>query len=629
MASLPKSDNVWGEHPRASSTSIQPLTAGMSKLYLKYLQAEAPTKFPRILETNGRPGRYLTLSYCWGSTQKGELTTANLEAYKRCLPVDKLSRTIRDAVTVTRALGFRFLWVDALCIIQDSDADKKSQLPLMGSIYQDSTITLAAAVGDHADAGLFAIRDPHAWRPCPVYKESRPNGESLQIYAQLPRDDLYDTPLDTRAWIFQEEILARRTLKFTPKGLRWSCASFCMAEATPGIGLHPRARPHHNFREWLSRPDWKPDWAEALDPRRRYFEDWYEAVANFTQRGIKFSSDRLPAMAGLATRVGELRGYTYLQGLWKEDLEFGLLWFVSKPGPRGDFLSEILRGSEYYRVAPASGSLSAANLVARGGGTTQKWPDTSADFMSDAPKPRVPSNYPRDLLVLRVALGDEVLHNLPSWTWARLSDPIEFLYTIRGLNASGKPMAQCLEVGAAPKENAYLGDPSGYVVLKGALQTVVVRPCEIRNAGPSVANGRWTAQLLRVSWEFGQLTGTVIGFAALDEDPQKSNISGKSMRVLLMRDDSVAPYMEDRVTPSGFLRPASIVPLSFAVKGRGGVGGDGAKEKGGWLTCLLLQETRKWAKGVYRRVGLCQMYRGVWEKEMKDTGRRQETVALI
>lgn len=174
VADLPNPEKVWGKHPRASSTSIQPLAAEMSRLSPKHSQAKALTKFPRIVETNGRPGKYLTLSYCWGWTQKGKLMTANLEAYKQCLPVDKLSRTIRDAVTVTRALGFRNLWVDALCIIQDSDPDKKSQLPLMGSIYQDSAITLAAAVGSHADAGLFAIRDPHAWRPCPVYKEAYP-----------------------------------------------------------------------------------------------------------------------------------------------------------------------------------------------------------------------------------------------------------------------------------------------------------------------------------------------------------------------------------------------------------------------------------------------------------------------
>lgn len=371
---------------------------------------------------------------------------------------------------------------------------------------------------------------------------------------------------------------------------------------------------------------------EALDPRRRYFEDWYEAVANFTQRGIKFSSDRLPAMAGLAARVGGLRGYTYLQGLWKEDLEFGLLWFVGKPRTRGDAFSEILRGSEYYRVAPASGSSSAANLVARGGERAQKWPDTSADFMSDAPEPKAPSNYSRNLLLVRIALGVKVLQSLPSWTWARLNDPIEFLYTIRSLNASGKPMAQCLEVPTPPKEDAYLGDPSGYVVLKGALQTVVVRPCEIRNAAPSVSTGRWTAQLLRVSWESGQLRGTIVGFAALDENPQKSNITGKSMQVLLMRDDSVASYMENRVTPSGFLIPTSVGPLSFAVNERGlitGMGADGARQRGEWLTCLLLQETRKWAEGVYRRIGLCQMYRGVWEGEIRDMGRRQETVVLI
>jgi hypothetical protein len=626
-----KRDRVWKEHRGVSSTYIHPLVADVPKLSLRYSQLQDSTRFPRIVETDGRQGHYVTLSYCWGSTQKGKLMTANLKAYQQYLPIDKLSRTIRDAISVVRALGFRYLWVDALCIVQDSTPDKNSQLPLMGSIYQGSQITLAAANGDHADAGLFAVRNPHAWRPCPIYQEVLANGRSCQIYAQLPRDDLYDTPLDTRAWVFQEEILARRTLKFTPKGLRWSCASFCMSEATPGIGLHPRARPHHNLREWLSQPDWKPNWAEALDPRRRYFEDWYEAVANFTQRGIKFPSDRLPAMAGLAARVKNLKGLTYLQGLWMEDLEFGLLWFVSKPRAR-DHLNELMRGSEYYRFVPASGSTSATHRIPRAGNRSQEWPDTSADFLGQALELKARSDYPRDLLVVRVALGDEVLEGLPSWTWACLDGPIEFLYTIRSLNASGKPMAQCLEFSAPRNEDPYLGDPSGYVVLKGALQTVIVRPCKIEDAAPSVGNGCWTAQLLRESWKFGQLTGTIIGFAALDEDPRESNIAGKSLRALLMRDDSVAPHTEERVTPSGYLRPASVLPLSFTVDERGfikGMGADGAKKRGEWLTCLLLQETKTWAKNVYRRVGLCQMYRGVWEEELADKGKREETVALI
>jgi hypothetical protein len=70
---------------------------------------------------------------------------------------DRIPRTIRDAMAVVRKLGIRYLWVDALCIIQDDPQDKAKEIHRMDSIYEGSTFTLVAASGSHADAGLSAV----------------------------------------------------------------------------------------------------------------------------------------------------------------------------------------------------------------------------------------------------------------------------------------------------------------------------------------------------------------------------------------------------------------------------------------------------------------------------------------
>ena len=84
---------------------------------------------PRLLETSGQIESYTALSYIWGMEAQPVMTTqANLQSLTRALPVADLPQTIKDAIFVTKNIGIRYLWVDSLCIIQDSKIDKEQQL---------------------------------------------------------------------------------------------------------------------------------------------------------------------------------------------------------------------------------------------------------------------------------------------------------------------------------------------------------------------------------------------------------------------------------------------------------------------------------------------------------------------
>ncbi|EIW53238.1 HET-domain-containing protein, partial [Trametes versicolor FP-101664 SS1] len=100
---------------------------------------------PRLVTTSGRRGKYLTLSYVWGGDQVHKTTTTNISTYSRRIDPFLLPATIRDAIYVTQTLGFQFLWIDSLCIIQDSDEDKLHELGHMHDIYRYAHLTIIAA----------------------------------------------------------------------------------------------------------------------------------------------------------------------------------------------------------------------------------------------------------------------------------------------------------------------------------------------------------------------------------------------------------------------------------------------------------------------------------------------------
>jgi hypothetical protein len=105
---------------------------------------------------------YFTLSYRWSYkiASTFQLTKSNLEEYKIAIQLATLPQTIQDAILLTRRFSIRFLWVDALCILQDSDNDWSREAKSMASIYANSLLTIAAASEsmDDMTSGLFHTR---------------------------------------------------------------------------------------------------------------------------------------------------------------------------------------------------------------------------------------------------------------------------------------------------------------------------------------------------------------------------------------------------------------------------------------------------------------------------------------
>jgi hypothetical protein len=88
------------------------------------------------------------------------LKTSNAKAFELpgAMADDLISRTVADAMYLVRNLGIRYLWVDACCILQDSETDKIAQISAMNAIYSASYVTVIGASGGDADAGLPGLR---------------------------------------------------------------------------------------------------------------------------------------------------------------------------------------------------------------------------------------------------------------------------------------------------------------------------------------------------------------------------------------------------------------------------------------------------------------------------------------
>lgn len=168
--------------------------------------------------TQGETGQYVALSYCWGPDgQAKTLTHATIREFKNAIVVRELPQTLRDAILVTRKLGIRYLWIDALCIIQDSDSDKARELTQMPSIYKNALLTVSAAIAEDCEKGFLHDRpqivkeiDQSFCVPL-IWDVRQPDGELGTEVWLCPDEDRgfkikdYDEEvIESRGWTFQE-----------------------------------------------------------------------------------------------------------------------------------------------------------------------------------------------------------------------------------------------------------------------------------------------------------------------------------------------------------------------------------------------------------------------------------------
>jgi hypothetical protein len=108
---------------------------------------------------NGERHEYAALSYFWGGLQLVMTIMETLESYIKGLPIGSLPRTISDAIKFTRMLKLRFLWIDALCILQDSSEDKMKEINTLGDIYKNATVTIATANAQRLPKGFYPVEN--------------------------------------------------------------------------------------------------------------------------------------------------------------------------------------------------------------------------------------------------------------------------------------------------------------------------------------------------------------------------------------------------------------------------------------------------------------------------------------
>ena len=278
------------------------------------------------------PLKYITLSYCWGGAVRRKLTMSNYRAYRQSIPLDPLPQTLKDAIMVTKELGVRHLWIDSLCIIQNSKEDWRTESAKMGDVYANSFINLAADASSTSKDGLFRKRNPLNFCACKVTKVGDVDQEETKIYYRDPLLELeiHSIPLYTRAWAVQERILPPRTVHFGADQLRWDCASDTWLEGNP----YQYSYYSDSQAVSLLQGDFPWDLEGDQSPLPDIFDFWNNLVKAYSRTNLSHASDKLVAIAGLASRFIKAIGCLerdYLAGLWRGDFIHGLLWSDGTP----------------------------------------------------------------------------------------------------------------------------------------------------------------------------------------------------------------------------------------------------------------------------------------------------------
>jgi hypothetical protein len=290
----------------------------------------------RLVETTGLTGPYICLSHCWGESSTILCTKETYGSYENNIPWISLPLLFRNTIEICRMLEVRYLWIDKLCIIQHDNDDWAREGSRMAQIFEGSFLTIGATMSKDDSKSLFFREEKHD-QSSKNYTVRMEDGTSYTVYFRIPfnyhpahgpEPGHEEYPLMTRAWIYQERLLAPRILYFGEE-LSWECreASACeCSDVSPGM----------KFDHSLSL---MPDY-----PITKRHLQWQRMVEEFTWLQLSYEGDRLPAFSGLAQQYQNRLKSEYLAGIWRENLGADLLWYA-----RPELGSEAQR---YYTKKP-------------------------------------------------------------------------------------------------------------------------------------------------------------------------------------------------------------------------------------------------------------------------------------
>lgn len=292
---------------------------------------------------------YVALSHCWGSGPTLKTLSTNIERFQVAIEYWDLPPTFADAIKVTKLLGFDYVWIDSLCIIQDSAIDWEEQSSLMASVYGNADLVLAASSASSTEDGF--LKERKDYRESTLQLQSVRNQEhtlNLRYRLLQPKGmDPMTDPLDHRAWALQERLLARRYLAIGSHDTSWACMTSSACEC-----------------EW-----WRVAsiWRDEIVNIKKLVQHatvaelggfWRQRVLrHYFERALTVPSDNLVALSAIASIFQKKLGSKYCAGIWQDDLLRGLLWRYIEP--------EIGYGSEASAPSWSWASLPTLNISER------------------------------------------------------------------------------------------------------------------------------------------------------------------------------------------------------------------------------------------------------------------------
>jgi hypothetical protein len=324
---------------------------------------------PRLVETaqEGVREPYAALSHMWGdSSQLPPLRTilAKYEDMKTRISMWMLSQNFTDAVIVTRQLGLRYIWIDSLCIIQDSAADWQKEAVMMHKVYRYAEVTIVAyelylppllytcsqpahlsysTSATSAHDG-FLERDLSMIPAAKVEYQldtnpSASNSFILSTYDDAEAEswwgDVNNCPWNSRGWTHQERSLSTRMLHFCKNKIYFECRTCLRSEENEpleiirGFPLWPR------YEDWMEPSSDSKSESSHSSLNARMYDIWRRTVMEYTTRRLTKDSDKLPAIQSIAAEMTAAINDAYITfaGMWRGNINHDLLWQV-KDGPR-------------------------------------------------------------------------------------------------------------------------------------------------------------------------------------------------------------------------------------------------------------------------------------------------------
>lgn len=288
---------------------------------------------------------YMALSYVWGTKehQKITLEKENYEELKKDGALrGQVSQTIQDACQFTKAMRIQYIWVDALCIMQNSKEDQAAQIGKMADVYASALLTIIAASGKDAHAGLPGISTP--WSRVQKEITIRQSGlhDKISLLSTLSHTSsrfenfASETKWATRGWTLQERAVTRRSITFLEDQITWACCESHWSEETNAVTSAVVSWFNLSSSESHLSSAYRDRYAPEMESDQMWHK-LHRLAHDYSNRDLTGEGDAYDAYSAIIQQAQDMSGEKFIWGLPAYRFELGLCWEPNLEGVRRRF----------------------------------------------------------------------------------------------------------------------------------------------------------------------------------------------------------------------------------------------------------------------------------------------------